>query len=140
MTNVSNKPKIAVVAVGLAAIQAMIDLIPKIPDAKFIAYPALNQPLKINELTTSDTTKYMNSYREDLKYRTFPRSSALPDKNSLANMFVGYNRWEGMRMEKGDEIWFWTSSEMSWKCLVGRAGIALVRDGNVIDAKVFLMN
>lgn len=89
MTTVCIKLKVAVVAVGHAAIQAMIDLIPKMPDAKFIACPAMNQLLKINALTISDTTKYNNSYREYLTYRTFPRSATLPDKNSMANMFVG---------------------------------------------------
>jgi hypothetical protein len=39
-----------------------------------------------------------------------------------------------------DEIWEFSSSLESWQHLAGRAGVALVRDGTVIDACVTVLN
>ncbi|QAY95210.1 hypothetical protein CWB41_05250 [Methylovirgula ligni] len=44
------------------------------------------------------------------------------------------------RMRPGDTILRFESSAASWEDLSGRAGIALVRDGEAIDAIVTLMN
>ncbi len=43
-------------------------------------------------------------------------------------------------MRPGDTILRFESSAASWEDLSGRAGIALVRDGEAIDAIVTLMN
>jgi hypothetical protein len=39
-----------------------------------------------------------------------------------------------------DEVWQFSSSPDSWEHLAGRAGLALVREGTVIDAYVTMMN
>jgi hypothetical protein len=39
-----------------------------------------------------------------------------------------------------DEVWDFSSSRDSWQHLAGRAGLALVRDGTVIETYVTLMN
>ena len=43
-------------------------------------------------------------------------------------------------MQPGDKLVRFASPAASWEDLAGRAGIALVRDGNVIDAFVTMMN
>jgi hypothetical protein len=50
--------------------------------------------------------------------------------------------WERLKaeMQPGDKLMRFVSSADSWKHLAGRAGIALVRDGKVIDAFVTMMN
>jgi hypothetical protein len=51
-------------------------------------------------------------------------------------------KWEKLKgeMQPGDKLMRFVSSADSWKNLAGRAGIALVRDGKVIDAFVTMMN
>ncbi len=50
--------------------------------------------------------------------------------------------WQKLKseMRPGDRILRFESSAASWEDLAGRAGIALVRDGEAIDAIVTLMN
>ncbi len=43
-------------------------------------------------------------------------------------------------MQEGDELWEYRSSEHSWEHMAGRAGIALVRRGEVVDAITTSMN
>jgi hypothetical protein len=51
-------------------------------------------------------------------------------------------QWESLKraMRPGDELYRFTSSPESWKHLAGRAGIALVRDGEIVDTLVTMMN
>jgi hypothetical protein len=51
-------------------------------------------------------------------------------------------RWERLKaqMASNDELWYFCSPEEMWRNLAGRAGIALVRNGKVIDELIFLMN
>lgn len=44
------------------------------------------------------------------------------------------------RMIEGDELWEFNSPEDTWENLCGRAGIALVRNGEVIDTLITMMN
>ena len=44
------------------------------------------------------------------------------------------------KMQDGDELWRFTSSAGSWEHLCGRAGIALVRRGEIVDSIVTVMN
>lgn len=37
------------------------------------------------------------------------------------------------RMEPGDEVWFWSSDEESWRRMMGWEGMALVRRGEIVD-------
>ena len=62
----------------------------------------------------------------------------------LEGVPFGYcNReWELLKakMEPGDEIWFWSTDEESWKQMMGWEGMALVRHGEIIDFFVTAMN
>lgn len=44
------------------------------------------------------------------------------------------------RMQDGDELWTFSTSEENWEHLAGRAGVSLVRDGEVIGSIVTEMN
>lgn len=44
------------------------------------------------------------------------------------------------QMIRGDELWEFSSPEESWNALAGRAGIALVRNGKIIDAIITKMS
>ena len=50
--------------------------------------------------------------------------------------------WDKMKaeMQPGDLLMHFASPVESWERLAGRAGIALVRDGKVIDAIVTMMS
>jgi hypothetical protein len=43
-------------------------------------------------------------------------------------------------MQEGDELWEFGSGDLSWQNLAGRAGIAIVRNGEIFDCRVTLMN
>jgi hypothetical protein len=51
-------------------------------------------------------------------------------------------QWEALKAEiqPGDELWSFASPPKSWEDLAGRAGVALVRDGNPIKVVVTVMN
>lgn len=44
------------------------------------------------------------------------------------------------QMEEGDELWTFSSSPGTWRSLCGRAGVALVRNGKIVDSLVTAMN
>jgi hypothetical protein len=44
------------------------------------------------------------------------------------------------KMQDGDELWTFTSSDESWEHLCGCAGIALVRRGEIVDSIVTELN
>jgi hypothetical protein len=52
------------------------------------------------------------------------------------------DRWQALlaEMQPGDELWQFSSPKESWQGLAGRAGISLVRDGEVIDSIVMCMS
>jgi hypothetical protein len=66
--------------------------------------------------------------------------------NRLGNEAVPFGfmnkEWKTLvaRIVEGDELWEFNSPEDTWQNLCGRAGIALVRNGEVIDAIVTFMN
>jgi hypothetical protein len=51
-------------------------------------------------------------------------------------------RWRAFvaKMQEADELWTFSSSGESWQHLCGRAGISLVRNGEIIDSIVTRMN
>ena len=51
-------------------------------------------------------------------------------------------RWRALvsKMQDADELWTFSSSDESWVHLGGRAGIALVRRGEIVDSIVTEMN
>jgi len=50
--------------------------------------------------------------------------------------------WETLRaaMKHGDELWTFISPAASWQQLAGRMGVALLRDGKVIEVIVTAIN
>jgi hypothetical protein len=69
--------------------------------------------------------------------RTGPRASIMLKPFAFLN-----DKWEALkaRMQPGDELWTFASSPQSWRDLAGRAGIALVRNGQIIERLVTMMN
>jgi len=51
-------------------------------------------------------------------------------------------KWQNLlsKMQDGDELWEFSSSDHSWQHLAGRAGLALVRNGQIIHSIVTAMN
>ncbi|MDQ7780518.1 MAG: hypothetical protein RDV41_12555 [Planctomycetota bacterium] len=44
------------------------------------------------------------------------------------------------RMQEGDELWEYCSPPETWKAFCGRAGVCVVRNGEVIDSISTMMN
>ena len=51
-------------------------------------------------------------------------------------------QWEAIKaaMQPGDELWTFISPAESWENLAGRAGIAVVRDGNPVMVLTTMLN
>ena len=61
----------------------------------------------------------------------------------IAKPFGFQNKvWEELKaaMQPGDELWTFSSPAQSWQNLAGRAGVAVVRDGNPIKVLVTMRN
>ncbi len=56
----------------------------------------------------------------------------------------GFQNQEWLRFKdqirEGDELWEFASPPETWECLCGRAGICIIRNGEMIDFIVTLMN
>lgn len=52
------------------------------------------------------------------------------------------DRWQALlaKMEAGDELWEFSSPPEMWQRLMGMAGVALVRNGDVVDSIVTALN
>lgn len=52
------------------------------------------------------------------------------------------DRWKALlaRMVEGDELWEFSTPREDWHALAGRAGIALVRQGRIVDEIITLMS
>jgi hypothetical protein len=44
------------------------------------------------------------------------------------------------QMKDGDELWTWASPQSTWEDLAGRAGFAIVRDGEPVEYWMTIMN
>jgi len=44
------------------------------------------------------------------------------------------------KMREGDEIWYFNSPDSTWANLCGRAGLCIVRNGQIVDSLVLMMN
>jgi len=53
-----------------------------------------------------------------------------------------HERWLRFKsqMKDGDELWEFSSPPITWKLLVGRAGLSIVRNGKIVDSIVTMMN
>jgi hypothetical protein len=45
-----------------------------------------------------------------------------------------------VRRRRGDQLWRWSSPRLTWRLMMGRGGIVLVRDGRPIAEVVTRMN
>jgi hypothetical protein len=88
----------------------------------------------VAELEAENTRRPDQIHESD---RTGPRAEM------MRRPFAGLNaEWEALkaRMQPGDELWTFASSPQSWRDLAGRAGIALVCNGQIIERLVTMMN
>jgi hypothetical protein len=53
-----------------------------------------------------------------------------------------YDLWLSFKKQirQGDQIWRFCSSAETWEDLAGRAGLCIVRDGEVVDSSLTTMN
>jgi hypothetical protein len=53
-----------------------------------------------------------------------------------------HERWVCFRgqMKQGDELWKFSSPAESWQDLAGREGLCIVRNGEIVDSIVTMMN
>jgi hypothetical protein len=72
------------------------------------------------------------------------RHMVLSDKLGPHPVPFGYQnaRWRELigETQDGDELWEFASSPESWQQLAGRAGIALVRNGEIVASIVTRLN
>jgi hypothetical protein len=57
--------------------------------------------------------------------------------------FGGQNeRWERLKasLQSGDQIWAFYSPPVTWEHCAGRSGVAVVREGRVVDCLITMMN
>ncbi len=52
------------------------------------------------------------------------------------------SQWQSMlaKMLEGDELWEFSSPPETWENMMGRAGIALIRDGRIVDWIITVVN
>lgn len=50
--------------------------------------------------------------------------------------------WEALKasVQPDDELWTFASSEATWRALAGSAGIALVREGRIVETLITMRN
>ena len=81
----------------------------------------------------------------------FPREKHIPDpKRDVPKGWLVRRLSDGetalqrprfrSRVQEGDEVWEFNSPAHFWEHLAGRAGIALVRNGEVVDSIITSMN
>jgi hypothetical protein len=80
---------------------------------------------------TSEAGRRLQAARLELA-----RSRSIPLTGNPVPFGFLHPEWREMvaSMQEGDELWEYCSSEHSWQHLAGRAGIALIRKGEVVDA------
>jgi hypothetical protein len=108
---------------ALHAAENLVDAKSELIERKSVAELEVENTLRSDQLSESD--------------RTGPRAEM------MRKPFAGLNaEWEGLkaRMQPGDELWTFASSPESWRNLAGRAGIALVRNGQIVERLVTMMN
>jgi hypothetical protein len=78
------------------------------------------------------------------KHRTDIDGEADQTRREILARPLGYINadWETMKgqMQPGDELWEFCSPKKSWDMLMGRSGVELVRNGEVISSIVWLMS
>jgi hypothetical protein len=69
------------------------------------------------------------------------------DKQKLLDRSEPFHKWVEQRwkpfvalMQPGDELWRFRSPDHTWANLTGRAGYAIVRNGEILHSLVTLLN
>ena len=67
-----------------------------------------------------------------------------PDDGRVPHVPFGFAhakwvQWKA-QIREGDELYYFSSSAEAWRNLAGREGYALIREGQVVDTMVTLMN
>jgi hypothetical protein len=72
----------------------------------------------------------------------FARSRSIPLTGKPIPFGLLNCQWRELigSMHEGDELWEYRSPEQFWKNMAGRVGIALVRNGEVVDAITTVLN
>jgi hypothetical protein len=113
-------------------------------------FPELSQPKNDNAKPNDEAgdidefPPWMFGTREEPQY---PPASWLKSRMTTAELEKEYPwyREEGafgsdIRLQEGDELWWFSSPEEQWNALAGRGGIAVIRDGKCIAHVVFIMS
>jgi hypothetical protein len=81
---------------------------------------------------------------EEAEKASMPTAQQLARNPKLPNKpFAFHNEeWKSLKSQivHGDELWYFCSPPQTWRDLAGRAGLAVLRDGNVVHTMVVLMN
>jgi len=87
--------------------------------------------MKTSWLIKMITTKVSESEFKDSKTRTESDPFSLEIYN-----------WDNLKsqMKVGDELWVFSSPNDTWRNLSGRAGVCIVRDGEIIKSEVSVLN
>jgi hypothetical protein len=78
--------------------------------------------------------------QEKLSLQQAEAANTLPEGGVL---FGGQNeRWERMKasLQSSDQIWSFYSPPVTWEHCAGRSGVAVVREGRVVDCLITMMN
>jgi len=110
------------------------------PAALHAAENPVNAKSELIERKTVAELEAENTLRPDQlsqSDQTGPRAAMMLKPFAFLN-----DKWEALkaRMQPGDELWTFASSPQSWRDLAGRAGIALVRNGQIVERLVTMMN
>jgi hypothetical protein len=97
---------------------------------------------KKREVETYEDIKFRSASLSNLKEKV---SIEQAEREHLLNGIpFGYinRQWEELKakMIEGDELWYFETSELSWKHLAGRAGYCILRGGKIIDGIITRMN
>ena len=88
--------------------------------------------------------KRQEERREELKRRNAgagPQDASTRLEGGVP--FGGQNeRWERLKasLQSGDQIWTFYSPPVTWEHCAGRSGVAVVREGRVVDCLITMMN
>jgi hypothetical protein len=95
----------------------------------------------LEDFDTGDDTTEVGRRRRENWLRLARKWGVAEDGKSIPFGF-GYRQWRAWvaTMQEGDELWEFNSGDLSWQRLAGRAGIAIVRNGEIFDCRITSLN
>jgi hypothetical protein len=113
-----------------------------------LAPPAMSVAAEAQVSATSELMAYKTIAELEAEFTLRPDQLSESDRTGpraqfMLKPFGALNdRWEALkaRMQPGDELWTFQSSAESWRDLAGRAGVALVRKGAIVERLITMMN